>query len=259
VGNAFGMPLAFTINTLNAYSSVNPPFMLAINPTGLPYPWQIVAPTFAQMGQSIETAFHLDKNNSNIDVALNMAPQYLSCNANAITNPLGNPLAQNFVIDTSKIKVDVEAELPLFGSAWNFVLQDTIDFDMGKDVDKIEWVLFKITTTNGFPIDVNMQVYFADSSGGKLDSLLTPMEQIISSGIVGTAPDYRVITPLTKYSLPPVRIDENKLGHLGNTKKIILCARLATYNAPTDIIKLYSDYNIDLKIGVQVQTKSIIH
>jgi len=255
VNNALGMPLAFTIDTLNAYSSVNPPYMLAINPIGLPYPWQIVAPTFTQMGQSIETLFTLDKTNSNIDLALNMAPQYFYCSANALTNPLGNPLAQNFAIDTSKIRLDIEAELPLSGSAWNFILQDTIDFDMGKDVDKLEWVLFKINTTNGFPIDVNMQLYFADSLGNKLDSLLTPMEQVICSGIVGPAPDYRVTIPTHKYTF--ARLNENKLEHLGNTKKLILCARLATANASTSIIKLYSDSDIDVKIGVQVQIKSL--
>ncbi|MFA4851322.1 MAG: hypothetical protein WC599_02280 [Bacteroidales bacterium] len=255
VNNAFGMPLAFTIDTLNAYSPVNPPYVLAINST-IPYPWPIAAPTFAQIGQSIESFLQLNKTNSNIDQAINMAPYFLACHANTLTNPSGNPLTdQNFVIDTSKIGLDVELEIPLSGSAWNFVLQDTIDFNMGKDIDKIEWALFKINTTNGFPIDVNMQVYFADSLGNKLDSLFVPIEQVISSGIVGPAPDYRVTSPTHKHT--ESHLDENKLSHLGNTKKLILYTRLTTINNGSSIIKLYSDYDIDVKIGMQVKIKSL--
>ncbi len=255
VDNAFGMPLAFTIDTLNAYSTVNPPYMVAINPAGLPYPWTIVAPTFAQMGQSIETAFYLNNTNSNIGTALNMSPQYFYCSAKAQTNPLGNPLAQNFVIDTSRISLDVEAELPLYGSAWDFVLQDTIDFDMGGNVNNLEWVKFKTNTLNGFPIDVIMQVYFADSANIKLDSMFVPAEQVINSGIIGPAPDYKVITPTHKAST--VQINQDKLSHLGNTKKLIIHAHLSTANNGATVIKFYSDYDIDVKIGVQAQLKNI--
>lgn len=252
--NAYGMPISISIDLLEAESIVNPPYAIAVNGAGLPSPWNITAPTFAQFGQSIQSAIHLDQTNSNVKSAFNMSPRFVTYHVSGLSNPFGNPVTdQNFVLDSSRFGVDVEVELPMYGSAWDFKLQDTLDFSFGSDIDKLEWVLFKINTMNGFPVDATMQIYFADSVYNVKDSLLLPLDQVIASGIVGSPPDYKVIAPTHKYvsSL----MDKSRLAHLTDVTKLFIFCKLATVSNGADIVKFYSDYNIDVKIGVQAQAK----
>jgi hypothetical protein len=250
--NAYGMPISLTFNTLEAYSQVNTPFVVPISGSGLTNPWLIAAPTFAQLGQSIQTAMDLDKTNSNIDDAINISPKWVTYNIDALSNPSGDPVNdQNFVIDTSRFNVDVEVELPLHGSAWDFRLQDTLNFSFGDDIDKAEWIKFKINTDNGFPIDARVQIYFVDSLYNKIDSLLAPFEQIIFAAPIGPPPDYRVTATNHKYV--ETTIYKNRLTALKNTDKMLIYSKMATINNGTSIVKIYSNYSIDVKLGVQVQ------
>lgn len=254
IRNAYGMPINVNFTKLDAKSSVNPPYIVSITGSGLPNPLLIQAPTFAQIGQSILTKINLNKTNSTIVQAVNMSPNYLDFLVEALSNPNGNALTdQNFVLDSSKFEVDIEAELPLYGSASGFKLQDTVDFDLGEDIEEVEWVILKVFTSNGFPIDVSMQIYFADSLGNKLDSLLTSIDKIISSGIVGPAPSYKVITPTEKHL--SIQIDQKKMDNLLKAEKLIILADLATTNNGVDKVKIYSDYEIDVKLGVQAKGK----
>lgn len=254
IRNAYGMPINVNFTKLDAKSSVNPPYIVSITGSGLPNPLLIQAPTFAQIGQSILTKISLSKTNSTIVQAVNMSPNYLDFLVEALSNPNGNPATdQNFVIDSSKFEVDIEAELPLYGSASGFKLQDTVDFDLGEDIEEVEWVILKVYTSNGFPLDVSMQIYFADSLGNKLDSLLTSIDQIISSGIVGPAPSYKVITPTEKHL--SIQINQQKMDNLLKAEKLIILANLSTTNNGVDKVKIYSDYEIDVKLGVQAKGK----
>ncbi len=254
IRNAYGMPINVNFTKLDAKSSVNPPYIVSITGSGLPNPLLIQAPTFAQIGQSILTKISLSKTNSTIVQAVNMSPNYLDFLVEALSNPNGNPATdQNFVIDSSKFEVDIEAELPLYGSASGFKLQDTVDFDLGEDIEEVEWVILKVFTSNGFPIDVSMQIYFADSLGNKLDSLLTSIDKIISSGIVGPAPSYKVITPTEKHL--SIQINQQKMDNLLKAEKLIILANLSTTNNGVDKVKIYSDYEIDVKLGVQAKGK----
>ena len=260
--NAIGMPISLNFDLLEAVKLPNN--IVNISGTGFPNPWLIASPTYNQLGESIESSFMLDNTNSNVDDAINILPTLFNCQASGITNPNGNPdVDKNFIFDTSRIGLDVKVELPLFGRAWDFILQDTIDFPLDADVmDKVETMLFKFNITNGFPMEANMQIYFADSILNPdstyiiLDSMFVPAEEVICSGKIGSPPDYKVISPTYKYS--QATIDKNKVARLVNTKKLILRSRLATTNNGTTDVKIFSYYDIDVKIGLQVKTKSII-
>ncbi|HNW99574.1 MAG TPA: hypothetical protein PKK00_14300 [Bacteroidales bacterium] len=255
LNNSLGLPINFTINTLAAMSSSN---TVLVTPFVNPYPWQINYPSYSEIGQSKETIFTLDSTNSNIRQAVNISPQYFSCIANAQANPLpNNPLTdKNFVIDTSKISLDVEVEIPFHGSVSDYALQDTVDFSLSEDIEKIDWLIFRVNTLNGFPLDATMQIYFVDSLEKKIDSLLVPEEQVITSGVIGPAPDYKVVSPTHK--LTTDKISHDRLMNMINVKKIYIYSKLETANSGNTIIKMYSDYNIDIKIGIQAQIKTTV-
>jgi len=251
-----GMPIDIIFDSLRAISDINAPYIVDVTIPTQYIPWQITPPSFAQFGQTIESTFQLNKTNSNFRDAINMSPQYFSFLANAQTNPAGNSLIDtNFVFDSSRVTLGVELELPLQGSAWDFILQDTIDFDIGSIVNKLEWVLFKIQTINGFPLDAEVQVYFADTLYNILDSLIVPFEKVIASGLVGPSPNYMVISPTIKSTM--VFIVQERLINLVDAKKLIIKSRLATTNNGATVVKFYSTYNIEVKMGVQVKTKSL--
>ncbi|MFH0866668.1 MAG: hypothetical protein V1904_10755 [Bacteroidota bacterium] len=266
VNNAYGMPLSVTIDLLRAESAVNPPFLVDVTGTGVPdilNPWIIAYPATSQLGQSVQSSLQLNNGNTNtgfsgIRDAINISPHWVSYHVNSTSNPAGYPPPdQNFVIDTSRFSIDAEVELPMWGRAWDFRLQDTLDFSFGDDVDILEWVLFKINTDNGFPVNASMQLYFADSAFNKIDSLLVPIQQVIISGVVGPAPDYKVIAPTHK--LTTSKIEKNRIMNLKNVEKLLIYAKLETVNNGATIIKMYSDYFLDVKIGLQAQIKTTVY
>ncbi len=250
--NGYGMPMAVSFDLMEAYSPVNPPFVVPLTSSLLTGQWVVGYPNFAQLGQIVQTTKSLDKNNSNFDDALNISPRWIAYHINTLSNPSGNPASdQNFVEDSSRFALDVQVELPMHGSAWDFRLQDTIDFSFGEDIDKAEWVKFKINTDNGFPIDARVQIYFVDSLYHKIDSLLSPFEQIIYAAPIGPSPDYRVTSTNHKYV--ETTVYKNRLTNLKNTYKMFVYSKLATINNGASTVKIYSDYNIDVKLGIQAQ------
>lgn len=248
--NSLGIPMDLSFSNFRAFSDVNAPYQVTV--TGYPLPWSVAAPGLPQVGQIISSTFTLDRNNSNIHNAINLSPQRFIVDVSGVTNPAGGS-SSNFAIDTSRLAVDVQVELPLYGRAWDFRLADTLDFSFGEDADmsQVEWMSFRVNTENGFPVDGTMQVYFLDENNQLLDSLLIPAQQVISAAPVGPAPDYRVTS--TVHSMVETRIDQPRLSNLSTTAKVLVLARLATLSNGTQIVKIYSDYYLDVRLGGRAQ------
>ncbi len=250
--NSMGIPISLALTNFRADSDVNPPYQVVLS--GYPNPWTINAPNITQIGQTVTTSYTLDKNNSNVRNAVNIAPQRFVVDINGLTNPAGGP-SSNFVIDTNRLIIDCQVELPLHGKAWDFRLADTLDFSFGEDaeLDMVEYMQFRINTENGFPVDGMMQLYFADENMVILDSLLIPAQQVINAAPVGAAPDYRVTGSV--HALVETTIEQPRLMNLEPTKKVIVVAKLATIYNGTQIVKIYSDYFLDVRLAARAKFK----
>jgi hypothetical protein len=112
---------------------------------------------------------------------------------------------------------------------------------------------FRINTDNGFPVDAVMQLYFADENNVILDSLLIPAQQVLAAAPVGPGPDYRVTQPT--HARVEARIEQPRLMNLEPTKKVFVVAKCATIYNGTQIVKIYSDYALDVRVGVRAQFK----
>jgi|GEM_PF-456807 len=248
--NSMGIPVNLMMSNFRASSLVNAPYEVVV--TGYPNPWTIAAPTLAQIGQTITTTHTMDKTNSNIKDAINLSPQKFIVDVAGLTNPAGGT-SSNFVIDTNRLAVDVKVELPLYGRAWDFRLADTLDFEFGEDADmsKIEYMSFRVNTDNYFPVDGTIQVYFLDGSNVILDSLLIPAQQVIHAAPVGAGPDYRVTTAV--HAMVESRIDQPRLTNLEPTRKVVVVGKLATISNGTQIVKIYSDYYLDFRLGIRAK------
>ncbi|MPM36917.1 hypothetical protein SDC9_83521 [bioreactor metagenome] len=248
VYNGWGVPIRSTVDYLEAIRTNAPANSVIINGAGIPNPWDINYPT--SMGSYATSSFYLDKNNSNIDAALNITPQRILALVSGSTNPNGN-VVKNFVEDVSRMAVEAKLELPFYGTADGFVLQDTFDISFGEDLSHVEWIMFKLYTNNMFPIDGTVQVYFCDSLNNRLDSLLNPIDQVLLSAIPGPAPDYIVTSPVAK--TVSQKIEGPRIENLENTKKIVVSAWLDTYNGGSQLVKIYSYYKLDVRLSAQAQ------
>ncbi len=248
--NGWGVPIRATVDYMEAIRTNAPTSSVVISGTGIPNPWDISSP--AAMGQVATSGFVLNKSNSNIDAALNITPQRILALVSGSTNPNGN-VVKNFVEDVSRMAVEAKLELPFYGTANGFILQDTFDLDFGEDLSNVEWLLFKVYTKNMFPIDGDIQLFFCDSNYVQLDSLLNPLEQTLVAATPGPAPDYIVTQPREKTVTQTIQ--GSRLNNLEITKHIIVRARLDTYNSATQLVKIYSYYKLGLRLSAQVQFK----
>lgn len=252
--NSVGMPIQLTFNDLTAHSDKNPPYIVDIaDPsTGFPNPVTIPAPDSAHMGTSVDTTYKFDETNSNIVPAINLSPNYIHFKVDGLSNPGNNPALKNFIIDTSRFAVDLRASLPLFGSVNGFYVEDTVAFDF--DIpDQASTLALKVKTENHFPLDAEIQLYFADKNFNILDSLFDKNDHhILLAAPVGPAPDYKVIEvpPIEPYTFTPAPFNEAALDRLREARYLLVQAKLSTYNE--GLVKIYADYRLDVKLAAKL-------
>ncbi len=254
VSNSMGMPIRIIINSIDAYRDRIPSSSLNITGTGIPNPWDINYPNLFEIGQTKTTTMTLNKTNSNIDAALDMIPQRVVVDINGQSNPLGSTTGNNFALDESRVTVEAQVELPLHGFAQDFTIVDTIALEIGDDnIDELEWMNFRLNIINSFPVDAWVQCYFLDSNDVVLDSLLMPPDQLILAATPGAPPSY--ITTNTTYKRTDIRKDKAEVEKILGVKNFVIKAVMDTYQDGNQTVKMYSFYNLDVRLGVQAQFK----
>lgn len=250
ISNSYGVPIQASLSQFEGFTPGTSPFAI----TGSPNPLPIQSPSFSQIGQILADSFSLNNTNSNIASVINNTPKYLIYKINSLTNPSGGTTHNNFVIDTSRLKVDMEVQLPLYGKASNLVLMDTIPFELSETLpEQVEWALIRTYNANGFPFDVDMQVYFADSLYTKLDSLVVPNQLILQSGSVD--PNTGIVTSPTQKTYDAT-LTKARLDNLSTSKYLLVRAVANTTNNGNTNVKIYSNYKVDFRLGMQVQVKA---
>lgn len=249
--NSIGIPSVINTSVLKASNGTN---SLAFAGSAFATPWKIGAPT--SPGGIVPSTFELNTANSNIKNIMAISPKNLEYNITATLNPDGF-LVQNFALDTSKINVDVEVEIPLHGYAGDFVLQDTIETDLSDilgDLNMIEYVNFLILIKNTFPVNALAQVYFADSNYVKLDSLFSSEEALILASPPDPLKNFKSVTVTEKFT--KVEFSSAKMKKIANAKYLLINGRINSYdNMNKTNIKIYSDYMLDVKLGIQAKAK----
>lgn len=254
IHNSFGMEVQVMINNLTALSQItNSTYNLTL--PSFYTPLLVSGPGLNQVGQSVTSTISIDKTNSNIQNVMSYFPYYIFYSADAQTNPNSdmNPnLQSNFVLDTSRIDIDMEVIMPLWGRAKYLILQDTVSMDVSSffnDLRPIDWVLFRTNITNGFPTEVGVQGYFTDSLYNVVDSLFERETEFISSGILNS--DGKVIQPVLRTT--DILFPRNRIRKLENVKYVLFRGYASTTNSAQETVKIYSSYGIDVQMALQAQ------
>lgn len=208
----------------------------------------------SQIGQTL-----VDSSTTSIASIINDRPQEIVYSLSAQSNTV-TATQSNFALDTSKFKLNVEVQLPLYGTASNFSFVDTLKNPLYQQStgstssvsNYIESALIRLYSSNGFPMDVGLQVYFVDSTYKKiLDSLIsTPSQYILKSGTVN--PSNGMVTAPT-VSITDIPVSSASVTQITNAKYIILKARASTTNGGSVNVNFYSYYRLLVELGIQVQ------
>jgi hypothetical protein len=247
ISNAFGVPIRATFQKLQGYNPISLTPIINIVPL-FNNPLPISTPQ--QIGQTANSSLLLNSSNSNITNVLVNLPRFLIYKIDALSNPPPPPAPiQNFIEDSSRFKVDVDINIPLEGTLKDLVFQDTIIFKF-QEVEELQSLGLKLFFKNGFPIQTKVQVYFADTMGYVLDSLLQD-DIILASAQVGS--NGRVTIPTEKNT--EIIYPEEKILNLRKVRKIYVKGTTSTYENGSKNVKIYSDYRLDLKIAGRAKLK----
>lgn len=204
----------------------------------------ISGPTLSNKGQTITNSYNLNKTNSNVQAFLDNLPNKITYEGSAKINE-GVPNTQliNHAYDFSRMKADLELNIPLNGVADNLTLMDTsaIDLTGGSGTTQISEGTLRMVIANKFPFSATIQAYFLDNITNQItDSLFKSTPGFADAGAVNSAG----IVTTAKNTLLSSYVSKERMDRIRKSKKIIFKVVLNTVNGT----KIYSDYGLDLKI-----------
>lgn len=242
--NSMGIPMKASLNVdgENAVGATLPFNGPAFN---------IAYPTVAEAGQTKTGAGVYDVNNSNIRNVLGMPPVKFNYEGTVTTNVgLPNSTA-NFLRSDSKISFDIETELPMSISSAGFGLLDSVNNNIKpSDLENVVKAELVLRTTNGFPFGGSVKLVFTDSLGNRLDSV-NLQNSLLPAPIDATG---KVVKP-SDQTISRIDLSGDLLEHVRKATKIYIQPFFITSENGTRYVKIYSDYNINVKVGVNVKVK----
>lgn len=253
--NSLGMPAKARLNQLTAINTAtNTSIALSGTPVNKDFP---IGAAVEGAGPTVST---IDlSTGSNATSLLSILPNKISYSGMFDTNPqVGVPpngiTYDNFGYSGADLKVYLDMKFPLTFGASNLTLSDTVDFNMETlNSGGFQNGKFRLYVTNGFPIELKVDMRFLNHNGVQMDSIIS------SSPIVAAPIDDatgKVIN--SKVSSIPFVMSQARLDALiRNGAKVVFNARFDTQPANKNIT-IYSDYAIELKlvgdIGYQVNS-----
>lgn len=133
-------------------------------------------------------------------------------------------------------------------------LSYSMQFNMGdiyQNSEEVVELLFRLNIYNGFPADVQVQVYFLDYSGFATDS-------VFSDGPLGlnpaTAKDNGEITS-KPHEQKDILFNSERIDNLQFVDRVMVSVVFSTEGIDKDLVEYYDDYLVDVQIGVKANLK----
>ncbi len=247
--SSFGIPLGFIFDNVSVTMKDSSVIDFIIDDDY----FVINGPDFSNFGQVVTSVIKLNRDNSNIDEFFSTDVRSIVYSARLLTNPENTGTGDNYFLDSSSIAVDYEILLPMNLRTEYLILQDTIDFNIfsleeGRELD-LEALRINIETINGMPLDLDLQVYFADSNYVILDSLYSDGEtKLLASGELDEFG--RIIPPEPNNS--PIDLTLDQINRILDAKFAFLKVTISTLNAENSDVKFYSDYSLEFHLSTEV-------
>jgi hypothetical protein len=241
--SSYGIPVEADIIALEATNKDGQ--VLAFSGAIVDNPIPISAPGLNEIGNYAETLVSINNTNSNITDIIAFLPTSLDYQFEGRVVPSGSP-DQQFVMDTSEVLGEYTVRLPLSGRVANFTSTQEFNFE-GGDLDFLKDAKVIISSENGLPLTVGVEVVFLDANDNELITLFKGNNLLQSgvtdqSGIVTTPTTNRVEQELT----------QSQLNDLGNVTRVKLISTLFTGASGTENVKIRMQDQV--KVALYLQT-----
>ena len=257
IENSTGVPLGIDLYDVSAYyASTDITRYLDFVPGSTPFIIKAPKLSLGEVGQTKSTTIRIDSTISNINELTNSNISEFRFSARAFTNPPGSDRAGNFMLDTSRVSVDYEIELPMNIRVQDFILEDTVEFDLaGIDIEQGDFEInsleIKIKTTNWLPVDIKVQVYMVDSNYNPLDTLfdasnthILPSRNVVNGIVDLPSEEEKTITVIS-----------DNFEAVKDTKYLLIEATMESTEEGQKPVKLYSYYSIDFNVSVKLEPR----
>lgn len=248
--NGFGIPIDATIIETVAHSNERGDLDLTGSVVGNPF--TIGYPSIIAKGTIVETDISINHLNSNLPAIIAWQPNTISYTFEGIVNPNDNDDV-HFALDTSRISADIDLELPMIGRFRNLALAENYDFN-GSELDEVDYAMFRLQSSNGFPINAHIQLYFGSGTGTFIDSLIYDDIQILEAGVTNSMGK---VTEPTKKDID-VLVPKERLGPISQAQRLFLRARLDTPENETKSVRIYEEDRLNVKLYVQTEFEIIL-
>lgn len=248
--NELGVSAKLNFTKLDAYTpdafgnNTNPNTL-----TGSPVIQNIIINQATNFNTPITTTLSLNKTvEPQVVPFLNSRPKNVIYEVNGNINPGSSTYIRNFFTDTSKIRVDLDVILPLWGNMKNLVFLDTIKVDLSQLPAQTKKLILRTYFESTFPIDMGIEVVFTDT-------LYNPKYVFIPANTVvipGASVDANGNTSTPKIYKKDYVIPNSAIADVVSSKRILIRAFANTSNYPTDV-KIYNFQKLKVRIGADVQ------
>ncbi|MFC2116200.1 hypothetical protein ACFLTU_06975 [Bacteroidota bacterium] len=258
--NSMGLPIEIELADMEARFKNKPATAITILPSNT---ISISSPDRNDIGGSAKDTTVIDTTTSNLHVAATTDLVGFQYSVRVKGNPDPNGPKDNFILEDSKLGVQVEGLVNFNLRIDDVVLVDTSDFNIGSEynVDNIEYVKIQLSTKNMLPVDMGLQIYFIDSIQNwlKLDSLFGEDKSILLSGVPlingFPAAHGHVNEENTPWDTTSIVLTTSQMEHALDANKLLLKAYVETYDGGNKDVKFFSDYSLSFKLGTRIKAK----
>ncbi len=188
----------------------------------------------------------VNKDNSSIVEFISISPQSILYEGNGIANPEGTE--DNFVGRQDLFNAGIEMDLPVALQTELLIFTDTVETNFsGEEIKEIEKARFYFSIENGFPFGILLDFQILDASGQFVIENIS-LDKILSAKV----DDAGKVNENTR-SLAEVDISNQTYQNLIRADKMVLKARLNTAEAGNIPVALYTDYEISIRIALEIK------
>lgn len=244
LNNSFGLGAEVDFTNLTSIQNDDTPF-----PLNLPWNTLIVQPS-PNPGSDGITEELVNNQNSNISDFVSFFPKLIAYNVNAnLSESTTGPL---FILDTSRISVDMRFELLLEGIIDGLSIVKEFNLNGDDLEDFIEGSLF-INTTNHFPFEVDLEIDLFDEN----NNFLGPLIEADQQNFIDAAPvDANGASIGATEATTIIPLDQTKLDLLALTRTITVRPILFSVNSGSSIMQIGIDDQLKIAIAIEAQIEA---
>lgn len=255
--NSHGVPVDFYFTSVMGTNKKNETYSLDMS--NLPYPSRVLeAPTVKGQELKGDIVF-TDKDTKTGSGRLSLN-EFINKNVNemeitgyALSNPpsITLPSYKNYLYHFGQFNLDFEVAIQLAGYVTDFGFRDTLEFDLGEDIEVLQSASLRINATNGFPIDLSARFVFMDANYNTLFTLDDAANLLLKSAEVDAGGNSIIPSnSITEYNL-----DAQAISSLPMVKYVNVMADFSTTDNGAKPIKLSNKDRLAIKIGARVVVK----